>query len=111
VPAWSRSRWRHLLAEQCTALILGLSTTDLLQLECPTLYGGRSLLDIHAWHWTDAVCPALQGGVLKGDVRDLLLLDVTPLSLGIETLGGVFTRLINRCAPQLSLIVNPVQLT
>src|SRR4029079_18917966 len=43
-----------------------------------------------------AVGAAVQGGVLKGEVKDVLLLDVTPLSLGIETLGGVMTTLITR---------------
>jgi molecular chaperone DnaK len=76
-------------------LVGGMTRMPKVQTLVETLFGRKPNKGVNPDEAV-AVGAAIQGGVLKGDVKDIVLVDVTPLSLGIETMGGVFTRIIER---------------
>ena len=87
----------RLAASDIDAVILvgGMTRMPLVQLKVQQIFGREPNRSVNPDEVV-AMGAAIQGGILSGDVKDVLLLDVTPLSLGIETMGGVMTRLIER---------------
>jgi molecular chaperone DnaK len=86
-----------LKASDINAVVLvgGMTRMPIVQEKVKEIFGQEPMMGVNPDEVV-AVGAAIQGGVLQGDVKDVLLLDVTPLSLGIETMGGVMTKLIDR---------------